>query len=102
MFRVSTGEDISDEEFNAIVEPFEDKCNEYLEGLMVSYVGKYIAMGYELSAIWENSYDTHINSALDSFSNDPRDYSEFKKRVTMELRDNYGLIVNTEDPLSFK
>lgn len=101
MFRVSKG-DISDEEFTNIISPFIDKCDCYMENLMVDYVSYYIYTGFVLSSIWSNSYDTHINSALDCFSNEPRDYFKFKKRVTRQLSNKYGLIVDTEDPLSFK
>lgn len=102
MFRVSTAENIPEDEFNAIVVPFEDKCHEYLEALMVIYVGKYISTGYKLSAIWENSYDIIINSAIDIFNHDPEDYQNFKDKVTKELSDKYDLHIASENPLSFK
>lgn len=31
MFRIEDGKDITDEEFNEIVAPFIDSCNDYIE-----------------------------------------------------------------------
>ena len=54
MIRKTTNGDISDEEFNAILKPFLDNYDEYIENYIIpEVIAYYIANSYYRNAIYE-------------------------------------------------
>lgn len=103
MFRIEDGEDISDSEFEEIVSPFVDFCNDYLlKEVIPQYAALYLAEGYRRSALWECPYENQLNSALDTFNICYKDKDKIKQEVTDILLNKYGLIVISDDPLDFE
>ena len=103
LFRYEDGKDITEEEFNTIVSPFLDICHDYLEREVVpEYVSFYIATGYNRNALWEDTFDIFIGSALDMFNFVCKDYDSLKAKVTNILFNKYKLKVVRDNPLDFE
>ena len=102
MFRKEDGKDITDEEFEELIEPFGDACYRLLhDDILPEYVAFYLATGVRMKALFSNTYKIHINSAADSF-NIKYDYEFVKNKVTSILSEKYHLKVISEEPLDFK
>ncbi len=93
MIRTSM-DDISDEEFDKIVFPFDEAITKYIDNMVYDYMAYYIATGYKMSAIWNSSLKAHCNSSMDNISSiDNFDYNKIKEI----LKEKYKLkIVNDE------
>ena len=103
MFRIEDGKDITEDEFNEIIAPFLDSCNDYLEkNIIPDYVAFYIGEGYNSSAIWSTSYDILIYTAMDTFNIAPKDVETIKCTVTRLLEQKYMLKIIKEEPLEFE
>lgn len=103
MFRVKDGKDVSNEEFDSIVDPFTDLCSNYLiQELIPKYIAFHIAEGYRTSAIWSNSYDIIFNTAMDMFNIIPKNVRSIKDDVAKLLEKEYKLKIISEDPLDLK
>ena len=102
MFRNEDGKDITDEEFEELIEPFGDACYRYLhDDILPGYVAFYLATGVQMKILFSNTYRIHINSAADVF-NIKYDYEFVKNKVTSILSEKYHLKVVSEEPLDFK
>lgn len=102
MFRKEDGKDISDEEFEELIEPWSNACYRYLhDDILPEYVAFYLATGVQMKALFSNTYRIHINSAADVF-NIKYDYEFVKSKVTNILSEKYHLRVISEDPLNFE
>lgn len=102
MFRKEDGKDITDEEFEELIEPFGDACYRLLhDDILPEYVAFYLATGVRMKALFSNTYKIHINSAADSF-NIKYDYEFVKSKVTALLAEKYHLRVISEEPLDFE
>lgn len=102
MFRYEDGRDITDDEFETLVEPFEDECYKHLhDDILPEYVAFYLATGVQMKSLWSNTYKNHINSAEDVF-NIKYDYKSVKSKVTNILAKKYHLRVISEEPLEFE
>ncbi len=103
MFLPKNDEDISDEYFNDYISPLLDACYDYLEEELIPlYVSFYIDLYYRSNVIEEDTYDIFINSALDRFNGDYKDFATIKAKTTKLLLDKYKLKVVGEDPLSLE
>src|SRR5574344_1090362 len=103
MIRPETGEDITDEEFNAILKPFIDNYDEYIESyIMPEIIAYYIANSYYRNAMYESTFIQEYNSAKDLINLFGEDYEFVKSQVIKLLRIKYALEVISEDPLDFK
>ena len=102
MFRKEDGKDISDEEFEELIEPFGDACYRYFhDDILPGYVAFYLETGVQMKTLFSNTYRIHINSAADVF-NIKYDYEFVKNKVTRILAEKYHLRVISEDPLNFE
>lgn len=102
MFRKEDGKDITDEEFEELIEPFGNACYRYLhDDVLPEYVAFYLATGVQMKSLWSNTYKIHINSAADVF-NISYDYEFVKSKVTKILAEKYHLRVISEEPLDFE
>ena len=68
MIRKNSCGNITDEEFLNIVIPFDKKMDIYLIKYMYEYVAHYLAIGYEMSALWESTIEQQVNSVLTRFT----------------------------------
>lgn len=102
MFRKEDGKDITDEEFEELIEPFGDACYRLLhDDILPEYVAFYLATGVQMKALFSNTYKIHIGSAADVF-NISYDYEFVKNKVTDLLAEKYHLRVISEEPLDFE
>lgn len=102
MFRKEDGKDITDEEFEELIEPFGNACYRYLhDDVLPDYVAFYLATGVQMKSLWSNTYKIHINSAAEVF-NIKYDYDFIKRKVTNILAEKYLLRVISEEPLDFE
>ena len=103
MIRKTTNGDISDEEFNAILKPFLNNYDEYIESyVMPEVIAYYIANSYYRNAMYEGSFLQHYNSAKDLINMFGENEEKVKAEVIKLLRMKYSLEVISEDPLDFK
>ena len=104
MFLRNTNIDISDEEFERIIEPHHKKVGDYLEVCIIpEVVAYYIATGYYTSSTYEESFQIHINSVLAEFFNyEVQNKKQLKKQIKKLLKVKYGLEIEDEEPLDFK
>jgi len=103
MIRPETGEDITDEEFNAILKPFIDNYDEYIESyIMPEIIAYYIANSYYRNAMYESTFIQEYNSAKDLINLFGEDEEKVKSEVLKLLRIKYALIIVNENPLEFK
>lgn len=90
MIRKCTDEDISDEEFDAILKPFLDNYDEYIESyIMPEVIAYYIANSYYRNAMYEGSFLQHYNSAKDMLNLFNEDYKIVKTKVFELLKISY-------------
>lgn len=91
MIRKNDLKDVTDEEFENIIIPFENEIDKYIDSIIYDYVAFYLAKGYELSALWECPLRNQINSALCRF-NDVSVQNEFNyKKLYKILEKKYSL-----------
>lgn len=90
MIRKNTNGDISDEEFDAILKPFLDNYDEYIESyIMPEVIAYYIANSYYRNAMYEGSFLQHYNSAKDMLNLFNEDYKIVKTKVFELLKISY-------------
>lgn len=58
MIRKNSCRNITDEEFLNIIISFDKKTDKYLIKYMYEYVALYLAVGYEMSALWKCTITT--------------------------------------------
>ena len=103
MIRKTTNGDISDEEFNAILNPFLDNYDEYIESYVIpEVISYYIANSYYRNAMYEGSFLQHYNSAKDLINMFGENEEKVKAEVFKLLRVKYALIITNENPLEIK
>lgn len=104
MFRPQTPDDITQEEYDRYVLPHTELVEQYLKTYLIpDYVAFFISAAYKCE-FEENSYDIFISSALDFFNvdYDKKNRLILKKEITKILEIKYGLIIDRENPLTFK
>lgn len=91
MIRTSIDE-VSDEEFDKIVLPFDKAITKYIDNIINDYIAYYIATGYKMSAIWNSSLEAQCVSSIENLTDITSfDYDTIKGI----LESKYGLkIVN--------
>ena len=101
MFRNSMNdEDITDDEFDKIVAPFDKLMTEYIDKNVVpEFVAYYLAKGYNLNALWKNSLKVHCNSSVECLA-DIRHF-DYNKIIEI-LETKYNLKVINTAPLEFE
>lgn len=103
MLRKCTDEDISDEEFEKIIDPFYDNYHTFVEEyIMPEVIAYYLANSFYRNAMWEATFLQHFNSASDMFYLVSKNYKSTKAEVIKLLILKYALEIISEDPLDFK
>lgn len=107
MFRPSTLEDVTDEEYRNYISPHNDAVYNYMvEYVMPETAAFYIYAGYSLFPQEEGDLDIFIRSALDVFNvfdenlEIPK-FEEIVENTKKILLIRYGLKVKKTKPLSF-
>ena len=96
-------ENISEEDIEKVIKPFDDNYNEFLENyIMPEVIAYYIANSFYRDAMWESSFKQHYNSAADIINFFDEDYDKVKLEVIKLLRIKYALEVINENPLELK
>lgn len=91
--------DISDEEFERIIEPFLKELHTYIEKMMQDYAAFYLYCKFKHSAMWICPLTAHLNSAIDELCEaDSFNIPKIKKI----LKDKYSLEIISEKPLQLK
>lgn len=95
MIRKNSCGNITGDGFLNIVILFDKKMNKYLIKYMYEYVAHYLAIGYEMSALWECTIEQQVNSALTRFTDLLLDGIFDYDKLDKILNDKYKLkIVN--------
>lgn len=103
MIRPEPGEDITDEEFHKVLEPFVNNYHEFIEGYVLpEVISYYIANAYYRHAMYETTWKQEFNSARDILSIIMIDEEKVSCEVRKLLRIKYALEVISDDPLDFK
>jgi hypothetical protein len=95
-------DDISDEVFDDIVNP----CNEYIinyikENFLNEFIAFDIATCYNMNAMWDEPFETQINSAIEDLSQ-LRVSDCDKSKVISILESKYKLRVKNESPIDIE
>ena len=99
MFRKSSDEDITEEEYEKYIGPHRELTEKFLEEfIMPEYIAFYIASGFNHHALWEGTFSQHYNSAADLFNYFPDDKTLVIDNVKKILRIKYSLEVVEEKP----
>ena len=99
-----TDRDISDKQFEDLIEPHHKKVEAYLEEYIVpEVVAYYFATGYYDSTMYEEKFQIHINSIMaELFNYEVQNKKQLKRNIRKLLKIKYGLEVEDEEPLDFK
>ncbi len=103
MLRKCADEDISDEECENVIDPFDENYDDFLENyIMPKVIAFYIANSFYRDAMWKGSFKQHYNSAADVINFFNEDYEKVKTEVRKLLKIKYALEVISEEPLVLK
>ena len=103
MFITRKMNDITDEEFERIIQPHVDLMDSYLENKIIPItIAYYITTGFDTSALFENTFDIHVNSALNMFNHALNDKDKLKNKIKDILLKDYNMKVTNETPLSIE
>ena len=91
MIRKNSCGNIADEEFLNIIIPFDKRRDRYLIKYMYEYVAHYLAVGYEMGALWECTLEQQVNSALTRFTDPLLDGIFDYDKLDKILKDKYKL-----------
>lgn len=103
MFRHEDGKDITNEEYNNYLLPHVLVSDRYLRDVIApQYCAFYIASGFRMGSLWEDSLRIHVQSVLDIFNYDFKNVSRIMKLAKELLLSQYGLSIVSDNPLVFK
>lgn len=103
MFRKSTGEDVTEEEFNKFLLPHLNMVDAFMKEYIIPEVcAFYIYSGYQTGGLEENSLKIYINDVLAIMNNNYNSNVSIKNKVIKCLKIKYNLEVVSEDPLRFR
>lgn len=103
MIRKSNNNDISEEEWNNVLNPFYDNYNEFMESYVLpEVIAFYIASSFYRNAMWESSFKQHYNSGKEYLNIFDENHTKVKKEVFKLLRIKYSLEITNENPLELK
>ena len=99
MIRKTTNDDISDDEFEAILKPFLDDYDNFIYSyVMPEIIAYYISNSYYRNAMYEGSFLQHYNSANDLINM----FDENEEKIKAEVFVKYALTITNENPLEIK
>ncbi len=89
------GENLSDEDFNKLMDGFEEDLDRYIKDMLENYLAYYLATGYKMSALSENKLEVLSYTAVSLLEGSRKslyDLNEIKKR----LEENYKLRISDD------
>lgn len=102
MIRKATDlKNMSDEEFESIIMPFDKMIKAYLIDFAKEYIAFYISNAYQYNALWDEKFSLTIVSALERLVEldiEDIDLNEIKKI----LEEKYDLKITCEFPLKIE
>jgi len=103
MFRHEDGKDITNEEYNNYLLPHVLVSDRYLRDVIApQYCAFYIASGFRMGSLWEDSLRIHVQSVLDMFNYEFKNVPKIMKLTKDLLLSQYGLSIVSDNPLVFK
>ena len=103
MIRKSNGKDISEEEWNNVLNPFYDNYTDFMESYVLpEVIAFYIASSFYRNAMWDSSFKQHYNSGKEYLNIFSENYRKVKSEVIKLLRVKYSLEITNENPLELK
>lgn len=90
--------DLSDEDFDNVIKPFDKALREYVNNFVHEYLAFYLATGFKLDALWEGTLSGHISSALDGLCEIPINDSDVSK-VREIMKNKYSLILTDNEQI---
>lgn len=103
MFRHENLNDITDEEYENIVIPFEESIDKYIrDNIIDDFVAFYIATGYKQEALWDDNLKIMYNSAVEDLCSASNVKIHNYKKLGKILENKYGLRIINENPLELE
>ena len=103
MIRKSNDNDISEEEWNNVLNPFYDNYNEFMESYVLpEVIAFYIASSFYRNVMWESSFKQHYNSGKEYLNIFDENHTKVKKGVIKLLRIKYSLEITNKNPLELR
>ena len=103
MFRISTGEDVTDEEFELYLLPHLNRYDAFMkEYIIPEMCAFYIVSGYDTGGLEENSLRIYLNDVMAFLNDNYKVTASLKNKVIKCLKIKYNLEVVSEDPLTFR
>ena len=88
-------ENLSDEDFDKLMDGFEEDLDGYIKDMLESYLAYYIATGYKMSAISENKLEVLFRTAI-TLLNGSREKLYDLNQVKKILEEKYKLKIIDE------
>ena len=96
-------EDINNSILDEKISKHYDNSNEYLSTYVVpEYVAHFIANGYYNSYMFSQPFDLIINTCIEHINVNVELNEKLKNDIIDLLRIKYSLVIENENPLSFK
>lgn len=89
-------ENLSDEDFDKLMDGFEEDLDRYIKDMLENYLAYYIVTGYKMSAISENKLEVLSRTAI-TLLNGSREKLYDLNVVKKKLEKNYGLKITDDD-----
>lgn len=103
MIRKSNDKDISEEEWNKILNPFYNNYNDFMESYVLpEVITFYIASSFYRNAMWKSTFKQHYNSGKEYLNIFDENHKKVKSEVIKLLRIKYSLEITNENPLELK
>lgn len=90
---------LTEEEFNNIVEPFDNKISDYIKNEIINeYVAYYITTAFEMDALWDESFRLSCNAAIETLAQFDGESCDLDK-IKSILRNKYSINVIQDKPI---
>lgn len=89
---------LTDEEFDNIVGPFDNKITDYIKNEIINeYVAYYIYTAFEMDALWDESFRLSCSAAIESLAQLDEEYCDID-RIKSILKNKYSIKVIQDKP----
>lgn len=90
---------LTDEEFDNIVGPFDNKITDYIKNEIINeYVAYYIYTAFEVDALWDESFRLSCSAAIESLAQLDEESCDLDK-IKSILRNKYSINVIQDKPV---
>lgn len=89
---------LTDEEFDNIVGPFDNKITDYIKNEIINeYVAYYISTAFEMDALWDESFRLSCSAAIESLAQLDEESCDID-RIKSILKNKYSIKVIQDKP----